>query len=110
MPTDSEPNYTALLRDALSANPEVNLRAIRAMKVLLNQRELDILIDAYADGWSYGRLAQQTGMSRQAVAQRLNRGLTQRRPSSPRLVERDLADAEYERTMRRLLEDKGFEL
>ena len=52
---------------AASADPRVGLRAVRALRRLLEQLETSQVASARAQGWSWQEIAEVLGVSRQAV-------------------------------------------
>jgi hypothetical protein len=68
---------TELARDASSADPDVGLRAVRALRDLVERLE-DLQVDnARRRGWSWQQIAEGLGVSRQAVHKKHGR---RRRP------------------------------
>ncbi len=58
---------TELARAAGARDPEVGLRAVAALRRLLEQLESVQVDNARANGWSWQEIARQLGVSRQAV-------------------------------------------
>lgn len=52
---------------AANADPVVGLRAVRALRRLLEQLESSQVASARAQGWSWQEIAELLGVSRQAV-------------------------------------------
>ncbi|HEX6517111.1 MAG TPA: helix-turn-helix domain-containing protein [Nocardioidaceae bacterium] len=52
---------------AANADPRVGLRAVRALRRLLEQLEASQVANARAHGWSWQEIADVLGVSRQAV-------------------------------------------
>jgi len=64
---DDTKTSTALARDASSADPDVGLRAVAALRRLLEQLESLHVRNARKNGWSWQEIAEQLGVSKQAV-------------------------------------------
>jgi DNA-directed RNA polymerase specialized sigma24 family protein len=65
---------TDLAADAGSADPEVGLRAVRALRTLLEQLESIQVSHARTLGWSWADIALALGVSKQAVHQKYAAG------------------------------------
>lgn len=61
---------TELAADAGSTDPGVGLRAVRAMRILLEKLEAIQVGNARAHGWSWQEIAEALGVSKQAVHQK----------------------------------------
>jgi DNA-directed RNA polymerase specialized sigma24 family protein len=59
---------------AAGADPMVGLRAVRALRRLLEHLEETQVRRARADGWSWQEIAEVLGVSRQAVHKKHRRG------------------------------------
>jgi DNA-directed RNA polymerase specialized sigma24 family protein len=58
---------TKLASEAGSRDPRVGLRAVAALRKLLEQLEALQVANARAEGWAWQDIAQELGVSRQAV-------------------------------------------
>jgi hypothetical protein len=58
---------TELARDAASGDPSVGLRAVRALRDLVERLEVLQVDNARRRGWSWQQIADGLGVSRQAV-------------------------------------------
>jgi hypothetical protein len=58
---------TELARDAASGDPDVGLRAVRALRDLVERLEVLQVDNARQRGWSWQQIADGLGVSRQAV-------------------------------------------
>jgi hypothetical protein len=58
---------TELARDASSADPHVGLRAVRALRDLVERLEGLQVDNARRHGWSWQQIAEGLGVTRQAV-------------------------------------------
>jgi DNA-directed RNA polymerase specialized sigma24 family protein len=56
-----------------NADPAIGLRAVRALKRLLERVEAIHVANARKQGWSWQAIAEALGVSRQAVHQKYNR-------------------------------------
>jgi DNA-directed RNA polymerase specialized sigma24 family protein len=65
---------TELAADAGSADPRVGLRAVRALRTLLERLETIQVDHARSLGWSWQDIAEVLGVSRQAVHKKHGRG------------------------------------
>ncbi|RBQ18534.1 RNA polymerase subunit sigma-70 [Spongiactinospora rosea] len=72
---------TQLATDASSRDPAVGLRAVRALRVLVERLETLQVENARALGWSWQDIAVQLGVTRQAVHKKYagGRGLLRRK-------------------------------
>jgi hypothetical protein len=72
---------TQLASDASSRDPAVGLRAVRALRVLVERLETLQVENARALGWSWQDIAVQLGVTRQAVHKKYaaGRGLLRRK-------------------------------
>jgi hypothetical protein len=70
---------TKLAGAASSADPEVGLRAVASLRVLLESLERLQVESARAQGWSWQQIADGLGVSRQAVHKKHGEGLLRRR-------------------------------
>jgi DNA-directed RNA polymerase specialized sigma24 family protein len=61
---------TDLAADAGSSDPEVGLRAVRALRTLLEKLEAIQVTHARGLGWSWQEIALALGVSKQAVHQK----------------------------------------
>jgi DNA-directed RNA polymerase specialized sigma24 family protein len=61
---------TDLAADAGSSDPEVGLRAVRALRTLLEKLEAIQVTHARSLGWSWQEIALALGVSKQAVHQK----------------------------------------
>jgi DNA-directed RNA polymerase specialized sigma24 family protein len=59
---------------AADADPRVGLRAVRALRRLLEHLERTQVARARAEGWSWQEIAEVLGVSRQAVHKKHGRG------------------------------------
>lgn len=64
---------TELAAAASSTDPGTGLRAVRALRILLERLEAIQVTNARAQGWSWQAIADGLGVSRQAVHQKHNR-------------------------------------
>ena len=64
---------TTLAAAAGSPDPKVGLRAVLALRRLLERLEAIQVDNARAQGWSWQQIAESLGVSRQAVHQKHNR-------------------------------------
>jgi hypothetical protein len=64
---------TDLAAAATSADPHTGLRAVRALRNLLERLEVIQVDNARKQGWSWQAIADELGVSRQAVHQKYNR-------------------------------------
>ena len=71
---------TQLASAADSSDPRVGLRAVAALRRLLEQLEAIQVANARSQGWSWQEIAAQLGVSRQAVHKKhaVRRGLLRR--------------------------------
>jgi hypothetical protein len=70
---------TQLATDASSADPDVGLRAVRALRDLVERLEVLQVDNARRRGWSWQHIADGLGVSRQAVHKKHGRRLRQGR-------------------------------
>jgi DNA-directed RNA polymerase specialized sigma24 family protein len=70
---------TDLAADAGSSDPEVGLRAVRALRTLLEKLEAIQVTHARSLGWSWQEIALALGVSKQAVHQKYAGGRRLRR-------------------------------
>jgi hypothetical protein len=70
---------TDLARDAASGDPEVGLRAVRALRDLVERLEVLQVDNARRRGWSWQQIAGGLGVSRQAVHKKHGRRIRQGR-------------------------------
>ena len=69
------PSETVKLADeATSTDPEVGLRAVAALRRLLERLESLHVANARKQGWSWQEIAGELGVSRQAVHRKHRRG------------------------------------
>lgn len=64
---------TDLAAEAASKDPRVGLRAVAALRKLVEQLEGVQVRSARASGWSYQEIADELGVSRQAVHKKYGR-------------------------------------
>jgi DNA-directed RNA polymerase specialized sigma24 family protein len=64
---DTVPAPAELTRQATSADPRVGLRGVGALRRLLEQLESLHIRNARAQGWSWQEIADELGVSKQAV-------------------------------------------
>jgi len=69
----------ALAAAAAGEDPDVGLRAVRALRVLLERLEELQIDSARRQGWSWQEIAERLGVSRQAVHKKHAAGLGLRR-------------------------------
>jgi DNA-directed RNA polymerase specialized sigma24 family protein len=70
---------TDLAAEAGSSDPAVGLRAVRALRVLLEKLEVIQVRNARQHGWSWQEIAEALGVSKQAVHQKHAGGRLARR-------------------------------
>ena len=95
----------AMLDDALDGSPSGILVAIRGLLLELHTLESRAIREAIGDGWSYGALARQIGVTRQALARRLQREEQDRRPKA-RIVEERARESAMRWTEERARSDR----
>ena len=80
MDETSDRQASALADASSSRDPEVGLRAVAALRRLLEQLERLQVANARAAGWSWQEIASELGVSRQAVHKKhaARRGLLRR--------------------------------
>ena len=61
------PEATKLASEASSRDPRVGLRSVAALRRLLERLEAVQVRNARAQGWSWQEIAEQLGVSKQAV-------------------------------------------
>ncbi|MGH3413581.1 MAG: RNA polymerase subunit sigma-70 [Marmoricola sp.] len=61
---------TDVARSATSADPQVGLQAVRALRTLLEKLEALQVGNARAQGWSWQDIAEALGVSKQAAHQK----------------------------------------
>jgi DNA-directed RNA polymerase specialized sigma24 family protein len=61
------PEATKLASEASSRDPRVGLRSVAALRRLLERLEAIQVRNARAQGWSWQEIAEQLGVSKQAV-------------------------------------------
>jgi DNA-directed RNA polymerase specialized sigma24 family protein len=64
---DGMPAPAELTRQATSSDPQVGLRGVAALRRLLEQLESLHIRNARARGWSWQEIADELGVSKQAV-------------------------------------------
>lgn len=67
-------NATDLAADAGSTDPAVGLKAVRALRILLEKLEAIQVSNARTLGWSWQEIAESLGVSKQAVHQKHSTG------------------------------------
>ncbi|MDQ3166035.1 MAG: hypothetical protein M3Q17_07770 [Actinomycetota bacterium] len=70
---------TELASETGSTDPRVGLRAVRALRVLLEKLEAIQVNNARDQDWSWQEIAQALGVSKQAVHQKYSGGRRSRR-------------------------------
>jgi DNA-directed RNA polymerase specialized sigma24 family protein len=70
---------TELAGAASSADPKVGLRAVASLRALLESLERLQVENARSLGWSWQQIAEQLGVSKQAVHKKYGEGLLKRR-------------------------------
>ncbi len=70
---------TELASETASPDPHVGLRAVRALRLLLEKLELIQVRNARAQDWSWQEIAEALGVSKQAVHQKYAGGRRLRR-------------------------------
>jgi DNA-directed RNA polymerase specialized sigma24 family protein len=70
---------TKLAGAASSADPATGLRAVASLRVLLESLERLQVENARELGWSWQQIAEQLGVSKQAVHKKYGEGLLKRR-------------------------------
>jgi DNA-binding NarL/FixJ family response regulator len=70
---------TELAGAASSADPATGLKAVASLRVLLESLERLQVENARARGWSWQQIAEQLGVSKQAVHKKYGGGLLKRR-------------------------------
>lgn len=73
MSADTAGDATTLAASAASPDPAEGLRAVRALRRLLERLEAIQVENARAQGWSWQAIADSLEVSRQAVHQKYNR-------------------------------------
>lgn len=67
MYVDDMPEATKLASEASSRDPRVGLRSVAALRRLLERLEALQVRNARAQGWSWQEIAEELGVSKQAV-------------------------------------------
>ena len=67
MYVDDMANPETLASDAAGADPDLGLRAVRALRILVERLETLQVDSARGLGWSWQDIAERLGVSRQAV-------------------------------------------
>jgi hypothetical protein len=70
MEETADPQVTTLAADSGSRDPEVGLRAVAALRGLLEVLEALQVDNARANGWSWQQIAGRLGVTKQAVHQK----------------------------------------
>jgi hypothetical protein len=70
MEKTADPQVATLATDSSSPDPEVGLRAVAALRGLLEVLETLQVDNARANGWSWQEIASRLGVSKQAVHQK----------------------------------------